>query len=243
MIKKFLKRILYRNRADSEVYVNYLRKIGCNIGENTKIYSPRNTIVDEQRPWLIDIGNNVQITDGVKILTHGYDWAVLKVKYGDILGSSGKVKIGDNVFIGVGTTIIKGVTIGNNVIIGANSLVNKDCLEEGVYAGNPVKFIMNLDDYYKKRQEQQLKEATECAIEYYKRYNCWPKKEIFREFFWLFENQKLNSVFHEVMLLEGNEELSYRIFNQKQRVFNGYDEFIDYVKKEYENDQEIEKQN
>ena len=41
------------------------------------------------RPWLIDIGNDVQITDGVTLLTHGYDWAVLKGVYGDILGSGG----------------------------------------------------------------------------------------------------------------------------------------------------------
>ena len=43
------------------------------------------------RPWLIDIGNDVQITDGVTLLTHGYDWAVLKGVYGDILGSGGGV--------------------------------------------------------------------------------------------------------------------------------------------------------
>lgn len=41
------------------------------------------------RPWLIDIGNDVQITEGVTLLTHGYDWAVLKGVYGEILGSGG----------------------------------------------------------------------------------------------------------------------------------------------------------
>ena len=88
------------------------------------------------RPWLIDIGKNVKITEGVTILTHGFDWSVLKGVYGDILGSSGGVKIGDNVFIGMQTTILKGVHIGNNVIIGANSLVNKDIPDNCVAAGN-----------------------------------------------------------------------------------------------------------
>ena len=55
-------------------------------------------------------------------MTHGSDWSVLKGVYGDILGSSGG-KIGDNVFSGMQTTILKGVHIGNNVIIGANLLV------------------------------------------------------------------------------------------------------------------------
>lgn len=36
------------------------------------------THIDETRPWLVEIGDDVQITAGVTILTHGYDWAVLK---------------------------------------------------------------------------------------------------------------------------------------------------------------------
>ena len=145
-LKKLLKKKIYGVRVDSNSYIKYLRKIGMKIGNETKIYSPRNVIIDEQKPCLIEIGNNVQITDGVRILTHGYDWSVLKVKYGEVFGSAGKVKIGNNVFIGVNSTILKGVIIGDNVIIGANSLVNKDCIEEGVYAGNPVRYIMSLED-------------------------------------------------------------------------------------------------
>lgn len=48
-----------------------------------------------------------------------------KKVYGEILGSSGGGKIGNNVFIGMHTTILKGTNIGDNVIIGVNSLVNK----------------------------------------------------------------------------------------------------------------------
>lgn len=46
---------------------------------------------------------HVRITEGVKILTHDYAWAVLKTETGAILGASGTVKIGDNVFIGMNT--------------------------------------------------------------------------------------------------------------------------------------------
>lgn len=238
MIKKIIKKIIYRNKADSETYINYLRKIGCKIGQETKIYSPQNTIIDEQRPWLIDIGANVQITDGVRILTHGYDWAVLKIKYGDVLGSSGKVKIGNNVFIGVNTTILKGVEIADNIIIGANSLVNKNLMKSGVYAGNPAKFIMSLDEYHQKRKNNQLSEAYECATMYYERYNAWPSKEIFREFFWLFEDGNINlcDTFDKVMKLEGNEKESYNKFNNHKSEFANYDEFMNYVKKRYKDD-------
>lgn len=84
-----IKRILKREKYNSETYVNYLRRRGAKIGERTVIFAPDRTIIDMTRPWLIDIGNDVQITAGVTILTHGYDWAVLKGVYGEILGSGG----------------------------------------------------------------------------------------------------------------------------------------------------------
>lgn len=59
------------------------------IGEETTIYVPTKTQIDITRPWLITIGSNVKITEGVTILTHGFDWSVLKGVYGDILGSGG----------------------------------------------------------------------------------------------------------------------------------------------------------
>ena len=94
------------------------------IGKGTKIFSkPSGVFIDLTRPWLIDIGENVQITIGVKILTHGYDWSVLKGYFGKVLGSAGKVTIGNNCFIGMNSVILKGTTIGNNVIVGAGSVV------------------------------------------------------------------------------------------------------------------------
>lgn len=41
-------------------------------------FDAKYTIVDTMRPWMIEIGNDVQITSGVKILTYGYDWSVIK---------------------------------------------------------------------------------------------------------------------------------------------------------------------
>ncbi len=117
-----LKNVWYMRNADS--YVSYLRSRGMRIGKGTKIFaSPRNVLIDSTRPWLIEIGNDVQITRGVIILTHGYDWSVIKGKYGEVLGSAGKVRIGNNCFIGMNSVILKGATIGDNVIIGAGSIV------------------------------------------------------------------------------------------------------------------------
>ena len=120
-------------------------------------------LIDLTRPWLIEIGDNVRITIGVKFLTHGYDWSVLKGKYGEVLGSAGKVKIGDNCFIGMNTVILKGTTIGNNTIIGSGSLVTGGYPSDCVIAGNPARVICSLAQYRKKRHEAQIKEAVELT--------------------------------------------------------------------------------
>ena len=88
-LRKLLRKLKYGVRADSETYINYLRKLGMVIGDRTVIFDPRTNIIDETRPWMIKMGNDVQITAGVTILTHGYDWSVLKGVYGEILGSGG----------------------------------------------------------------------------------------------------------------------------------------------------------
>ena len=43
--------------------------------------------------------------------------------------------------IGTNATINDGVEIGEGVIIGAKAFVNRDCLEPGVYIGNPAKLL------------------------------------------------------------------------------------------------------
>ena len=140
-IKRKIQKVIFGNKASSEEYVSYLRNLGMKIGDRVVIFSPRHTLIDETSPWMIEIGNDVQIPHGVTILTHGYDWSVLKGAYGDVLGSSGGVKIGNNVFIGMNTTILKGTTIGDNVIIGAGSVVVSDVPPNSTVVGVPGKVV------------------------------------------------------------------------------------------------------
>ena len=155
-IKQAINKIVMGPKASSQDYVNYLRSNGMVIGNNTVIYSPNNCVIDQTRPWMIEIGDNVSITTGVTILTHGYDWSVFKGIYGDVLGSAGRVKIGNNVFIGMNSTILKGVTIGNNVVIGANSLINKNVPDNSVVVGNPQRVVCDIDSYLEKRRAAQV---------------------------------------------------------------------------------------
>lgn len=237
MIKQLIKYLLYGDRCSSERYIESLRKKGCKIGKNTTVYAPQNTVIDDTRPFLIEIGDNVEITAGCTILTHGYDWSVLKGCYGDVLGSAGEVVIGNNVFIGVNSTILKGSHIGNNVIIGANSLVNRDIPDNVVVAGNPAKVICSVEEYYHKRLDQQLQEAVQLYKRYCERYGVEePPCEIFYEFFWLFENKMegdriKNPRFHGMMELGGTGAQSYRAYAKREKNFKSYEEFIAYCKK------------
>lgn len=231
-IKRIIRFIMYGYKADSQTYVKYLKN-QIRIGNDVTIYDPPSCFIDTTRPWLLEIGNNVKIARGVTILTHGYDWSVLKKKFGEICGSAGKVTIGNNVFIGMQATILKGVSIGNNVIIGANSLVNKDVPDNVVVAGNPAKVIMNIEQYYEKRKKVQLEEAVQLVKEYYKMYNKKPEKKILREFFWLFESRDSKEFsddsFEEIMHLLNNYDESIEKFYKTSPVFNSYEEFLKYA--------------
>jgi acetyltransferase-like isoleucine patch superfamily enzyme len=56
------------------------------------------------------------------------------------------VIIGDNVWIGMNATILKGVTIGENSVVAAGAVVTKPVPANVVVAGNPAVVIKKLDD-------------------------------------------------------------------------------------------------
>ncbi len=231
-IKELLKKVVYGNEADSESFISYLRKIGVSVGENVSIYVPSKTTIDVCYPWMLTIGNNVKISKGAIILTHDYSWSVLKAsKGGGVLGASGKVTIGDNVFIGMNAIITRGVTIGNNVIIGAGSVVTKDCNDNGIYAGNPARKISDINAFFEKRRNAQLEEAKTLAVEYKKRYGKTPPEEIFYEYFMLFEN-KQSAVSKDwcvdMMKRCGNLEESCEYMNNNPPIFESYEDFLEY---------------
>jgi hypothetical protein len=235
-MKNLIKKLIFGDKASPETFIKHLKKKGVLVGEGTVVFDPRSTMIDTTRPYLLKIGKNVQITRGVTILTHGYDWSVLKGEFGNVLGSAGEVVIGDNVFIGMNATILKNVHIGNNVIIGANSLVNKNLESDSVYAGNPAKRICSTKEYLEKRivaQEKEAKEIYRCFVE---RYGEVPPREIFNEFFWLFweRDKALPNDLAAIMKLLGEESyaLSLKVFKETPPKYNGFEEFLSAISKQ-----------
>jgi len=56
------------------------------------------------------------------------------------------VRIGNNVFIGMDSIILKGVSIGDNSIVGAGSVVTRSIPENYIAAGNPAKILSSLPE-------------------------------------------------------------------------------------------------
>lgn len=157
---------------------------------------------------------------------------------GGVLGASGSVKIGNNVFIGMDTIITRNVKIADNVIIGVGSVVTKDCEENSVYAGVPAKKIMSINEFYDKRVESQLEEAKMLALAYYERYGSRPNSSIFHEYFMLFETNssiKNSSLFKDKMKLCENEAVSIEYMKKYAPKFKNYEEFMRYCFNEASN--------
>lgn len=57
-----------------------------------------------------------------------------------------QVSIGDDVWIGANSFIMKGVTIGKGSVIGAGSVVIKDVEPCSIYAGNPAVLVKKIDE-------------------------------------------------------------------------------------------------
>lgn len=93
------------------------------------------------------IGKHSCISSGVQIYTHdSIRWAVQGLEkdhenWTHVDRSS--VAIGDYVFVGAGSIILRGTKIGNRAIIGAGSVIleNTTVGECELWAGNPARFI------------------------------------------------------------------------------------------------------
>lgn len=167
-------------RMTGEIPTKTLIKRGLKVGTNFN--RQQGCFIDPTHCFLIEIGNNVTMSIRVVLMAH--DASTKKA-----LGYTkiGKIKIGDNVFIGANSVVLPNVTIGDNVVIGANSVVTKDVEANTVIAGNPAKVVDTLDNFKEKNQlrmdnskvfdssyrmngalteegKNKIREAVECGI-------------------------------------------------------------------------------
>ncbi len=114
------------------------------------------TLVDDGR---IDVGDYVMFGPNVTICTatHPIHPKLREHKAQYNL----PVRIGNNVWIGAGSTVLPGVTIGDNTVIGAGSVVTHDIPSNVVAVGTPCRVLRSIDEndlkYYEKNRLIDLK--------------------------------------------------------------------------------------
>ena len=152
--------------------VKLARLIGVNFVENgLHIYGK---IDWGTEPWIITLGNNVHITEGVKFITHDGGTLLFRSKIPD-LEITKPICVGNDVYIGNNAMIMPGVIIGSKVVIGAGAIVSKDIPDNSVAVGVPAKVIKTADDYCNKLEQESLhlgnlkgQEKDQALMKYYK---------------------------------------------------------------------------
>lgn len=146
--------------------VAYARHLGVKVGDHCQILTDP-AVAFGTEPWLITLGDHVDVTEGVHFLCHeGGMWCARELensfKSKDLFSP---IKVGNNVMIGLGSLIMPGVTIGNNVIIGGHSVVTKDVPDGAIVAGMPAKQISTVDSFVEKLHSRKMFETKGLSQE------------------------------------------------------------------------------
>lgn len=116
------------------LYINY--------GKHTKI--GKNVFINFNCTFLdlggITIEDDVFIAPNVSLLSEGHPISPENRHSLEV----GHIHIKNNVWIGAGATILKGITIGENSIIAAGAVVSKDVPDNTVVGGIPAKVIKTI---------------------------------------------------------------------------------------------------
>lgn len=84
----------------------------------------------------ITIGNTVDMASGVTIFSADHDPD--DPDYGSRMRPT---VIGDRVWLATGATVMSGATLADGVIVGAGSVAAGKLEENGIYTGNPARFV------------------------------------------------------------------------------------------------------
>lgn len=159
---KIIKRLINRLKGNYRIAIEN----GLIVGEGVSLVGGGRTINFGTEPYLISLGNHCRISTEVFFVTHdGGTWAFRDLdKYKAVI-KYGRIKVGDNTFIGTRSIIMPGVSIGSRCVIGAGSVVTRDIPNNSVAAGVPAKVIMTTQEYAEKSLKNQ---KPYCRAEYEK---------------------------------------------------------------------------
>ncbi|CAM3965995.1 DapH/DapD/GlmU-related protein [Flavobacterium antarcticum] len=159
MISRILKYLRRYYKIKTMNPSDYARSLGVKVGNNCSIAI--NYFGTE--PYLIEIGDKVQITNDVRFFNHGGSW-IFRHKHPEF-DYFGKITIGNNVYIGNCAMIMPGITIGSNVLIGAGSIITKSIPDNAIVAGNPGKIVGEVNELFSRVEAYNLNCKSMNAVE------------------------------------------------------------------------------
>jgi len=129
-----------------------LRLFGASIGKNVvikplvKIKYPWNLVIGDnvwigEGVWIdnlavVDIGNNICISQDAYLLTGNHDYK--DENFGLIVSG---IKINDGAWLCARTVTCPDVTVASNTIVTTGSVLSQSTEANGIYRGNPAKYI------------------------------------------------------------------------------------------------------
>ena len=107
------------------------------IGDKTSIEEARITSFE---PYKIEIGKDCMFSANIVIMNTDVH-KIYDIDTGLKTNEGKEISIGNHVWLGIRTIILKGVSIGDNAIVAAGSIVTKDVKANTIVSGNPAKQI------------------------------------------------------------------------------------------------------
>jgi acetyltransferase-like isoleucine patch superfamily enzyme len=89
----------------------------------------------------IEIGDDCIIANNVSFFDHDHNYFDDARSFCKQGFTKAPIKVGDNVWLGSGVTVLKGVCIGSNTVIAAGSVVTKDIPSGEIWGGVPARYI------------------------------------------------------------------------------------------------------
>jgi acetyltransferase-like isoleucine patch superfamily enzyme len=139
--------------------VERARRMGMKVGERCRLYS----LSVAAEPELVELGNGVIVSGDVMFVTH--DGAIFTAleRFQDVNGHYGRIRIGDDCFLGMRAIVMPGVELGANCVVAAGAVVMDSFPPNSVIAGNPATYVAPTAMYLKLKQHSP---ATICDPRY-----------------------------------------------------------------------------
>jgi acetyltransferase-like isoleucine patch superfamily enzyme len=132
---------------DRRLLRSYVKR-GMKLGKGVRIIG-KPDFGDE--PFLIEIGDHVTVSSRVSLITHdGATWVFRDRPEYKGLQRFGRIRIGNNCFIGERSIVLPGVSIGDNCVVGAGAVVTRSVPDNCVVAGSPARYICSYEEYVAK---------------------------------------------------------------------------------------------